>query len=210
MSTYTDGGILPMFNRLISFGDSFILGNELIDFETAEVPYSYKTFPALMAKQANIEYLCLAKAAASNQYIAHKILDYPFVNNELCIVQWTYSSRFGIPLEHSYELKNNSIINWFDMRPHQIDEHEQVPHALSKLSQDFYKQVDIGTFGLFQSELCVSYCANYLHDKKVPYIFLCLDDDLINCKHINKKFRNMSFLNYCKSKNLPKAPKGVS
>ena len=59
---------MTQYKHLVSAGCSFIHGSELGD----EVPFSQSTYPALVAKQIESTYDCLAYPSASNQGIAKK------------------------------------------------------------------------------------------------------------------------------------------
>lgn len=196
-----------MHKRLISFGDSFVFGNELQDYESGSVPYSRLTYPALIAQSYGMEYLCLAKPAASNQYIAKKILEYPYNGSEFCLVQWTFSSRFGIPLEHEYITQKGAVSDWFDMRPHQIDQTENIPEQLQTLSKDFYTHTNIDQFSKLQSQMCIDTCHARLDSLGIDHVFYCLDDDLLGYSHIST-FDDMSFLAYCDQNKLTKTKQG--
>ena len=60
---------MTQYKHVVSACCSFIHCSELGD----EVPYSQSTYPALVAKQLNASYDCLAYPSASNQGIANKI-----------------------------------------------------------------------------------------------------------------------------------------
>jgi hypothetical protein len=87
-------------NKLWAFGDSFTFGSELKDC-TDEFEYSNNTWQALLAKEQGLEYRCIARGGASNDWIARNVLKYSnqFSSNDLIIIQWTYFSRFEFPME---------------------------------------------------------------------------------------------------------------
>jgi hypothetical protein len=86
-------------NKLWAFGDSFTFGSELKDCPD-EFQHSNNTWQALLAKEKNLEYRCIARGGVSNDWIARNILKYAdqFDSRDLIIVQWTYFSRFEIPI----------------------------------------------------------------------------------------------------------------
>lgn len=85
-----------------AFGDSFLYGCDL------ESPDS--TWPALVAKNLNLEYSCFAKPGAGNQFISQTITDcvQQLGNNVFYVINWTWIDRFD------YTDPDN---NWNTIRP---------------------------------------------------------------------------------------------
>ena len=86
--------------KLRSFGCSFIYGNDLKDCPHGtgddNPPPSSLTWPALIAKDLDLEYHCHARPAASNLQIMHSVLcelqDDP---DAIYVINWTWIDRFG-------------------------------------------------------------------------------------------------------------------
>lgn len=81
--------------RLIAFGDSFIFGSELSDQSATNIIPSKLTWPALLAKQFNLDYSCMARPAASNAEILRKLLHFSqfLTSEDTVVVAWTYMER---------------------------------------------------------------------------------------------------------------------
>jgi len=95
---------------LIAGGDSFTWGSELGD-ETLTSPSQF-TWSALLAKQLNYEYLCVAKPGCANNSIARRVIDAinQNQNKELYVaVMWTYTHRSEIRLRNMHPY--NTIVH---------------------------------------------------------------------------------------------------
>lgn len=174
----TNGGTQLTIERLISFGDSCIFGSELGDVVNDTTP-SKLTYPALIAEQLELEYLCLAKPGASNQHIVKTILDYPFRGTEIAIIQWTNSARFGLPLDDG----------WSDMSPN-LDDMD----SAKLLSKEFYARIEIDKFSKLQFKMCVDTVKQTLRSQ---YIMTSNDVAPVEDGSI-VKFDGKNFLDFCK------------
>ena len=86
-----------------SFGCSFIYGSDLIDdpcgFETIS-PYnnitrkSTRTWPSLLAQNANLDYQCYASPGIGNLQIAERVLTEINKDATFFIIGWTWVDRF--------------------------------------------------------------------------------------------------------------------
>ena len=95
------------FNKILSAGCSFIQGSELGD----EHPFSHQTYPALIAKQLQVDYDSVAYPSASNQGIAKTLFDYKQLDKCLVIVQWTFPSRLGVNYPINTKANTDKINN---------------------------------------------------------------------------------------------------
>jgi hypothetical protein len=77
---------------LKSFGCSFIWGSELDDEIPGKTP-SLKTWPALLAKQLELDYQCHAWPGRGNLFISEQILNHAQLGDKV-VVNWTYIDRF--------------------------------------------------------------------------------------------------------------------
>ena len=196
--------------NLISYGCSFIFGIDLADAEmipdTPGQP-SRKSWPALLAKNLELNYKCQAYPGCGNLLIAERILldlDSLSRNTELIVVGWTWIDRFD------YNNPNN-IDNWNTVRPGEIDAraqfyfrdlHSEYRDKLSsliviKMIIDTLKQTNIPFLMtymdplLFDQQWHVSKSITYLQDYVKPYMTL---------------FENLTFLEWCKSKRFELSP----
>ena len=79
--------------RLIAGGDSFVWGSELKDHKHGGLKgYSLSTFPAILARNNNLEYCCAAYPGIGNSEIAKRSLDY-LSDDSLALISWTWQSR---------------------------------------------------------------------------------------------------------------------
>lgn len=93
--------------RIIAFGCSYTYGHGLpdclADDKITQGPeHSKFSYPAVLAKKINCDYVNLGKSGNSNKEIWHDVLNYNFQKNDVAVIAWTYFSRFCI-------IKNNSI-----------------------------------------------------------------------------------------------------
>lgn len=86
------GGLVA---KIISFGDSFILGNEL------QREDGFATWPGLIAKDLGVDYETTAEAGCGNENIAQQIYRY-FTSNTrshtLAVINWTWTMRWDFYL----------------------------------------------------------------------------------------------------------------
>jgi hypothetical protein len=78
--------------KIVSFGDSFILGDEL-----SEIPDGTLTWPGLIAERLGTDYETRAVSGCGNDHIARQIYTY-FAHHDpadtLCVINWTWISRW--------------------------------------------------------------------------------------------------------------------
>jgi hypothetical protein len=83
------GGLVA---KIISFGDSFLLGNEL------GLEDGTQTWPGIIAQRLGCEFDIRAMAGCGNEYISRQILDYfdpsQCYRDTLVVINWTWSMRW--------------------------------------------------------------------------------------------------------------------
>jgi len=85
--------------KIVSFGDSFVLGHELLDNHDGS-----KAWPGLIAQELGCQYQTCAKVGCGNDVIAHQIYNYfsnNTVDNTLAVINWTWSMRWDFHLIES-------------------------------------------------------------------------------------------------------------
>jgi len=94
--------------KLIAGGDSFIYGSELkdcVDSQGCEQP-SKLTYPALIAKELNLDYVCAARPGYSNRAICRTVMNtceqYKH-DIKLAIVSWSFPGRYEFRFKDSWE-----------------------------------------------------------------------------------------------------------
>jgi len=94
--------------KIAAFGDSFIFGSDLNDCNYPT--YSIKTWPALIAKNLNVEYKCYAKPGCGNRYILNQLLDN--INSDyFYIIQWTWIDRYDYSTDNGWQTVRPSLDN---------------------------------------------------------------------------------------------------
>lgn len=90
MDSLPMGGLVAEM-KIVGFGDSFILGSELLFAD------GRRAWPARAAKTLGIEYETVAMAGVGNEAIAQQIFEYFCTNdhnNTLAVVNWTWHMRW--------------------------------------------------------------------------------------------------------------------
>lgn len=103
-------------DRIVSFGCSMMFGYEMQDTISWEQASS-KTFPGLLAKRYDCEYVCNASPGASNDYILrriHKYLSTERKENDFIIIGWT--SHLRREMFNSVEGKYQLLLGNFHLR----------------------------------------------------------------------------------------------
>lgn len=117
--------------KIVSFGDSFVLGNEL------EKEDGSCAWPGLIAKKLHCEYHTAAVAGCGNEYISQQIFDYfdPDKNyhDTLAIINWTWSMRWDFYV--------NNQNTWIGLGPTCVPERikQLVEHNEAKRLINFYQ-----------------------------------------------------------------------
>ena len=81
---------------LAAFGDSFIFGSELSDCDPHHLYDSHFTWPRLVSKELDIDYMCLASPGIGNQQIADDVarIIASRGNSVIYSINWTWIDRF--------------------------------------------------------------------------------------------------------------------
>lgn len=202
---------------LVAGGDSFTYGSELSDGVTPLDPtgtqparpiVSQSTFPALLAKDFNMEYKCAAYPGFSNSAIRRSTMNMceQTSNVGLVIVTWSFPGRYEF--RFSYDTEEGQG-NWYNLTPwstiddieiikrefktdnpvileHHINNLNRVKRTgISDFAKTFYQHV--GGSGYWESYKSLSEIVmlqQYLQLKKIPYIFSMVDECILNnCAH---------------------------
>lgn len=184
---------MTQYKHVVSAGCSFIHGSELGD----EVPFSQSTYPALVAKQLDASYDCLAYPSASNQGIAKNILEHNPAHNTVYIVQWTYPSRFGVNLNFQIKDKNKKKTTWFDLAPNSwdydpkaFDEYTKyskqlIDMGIPELSEQYYKYTGNNDQFMFQTELCIKAVQQHCREHEAGFLFYTATSELLELQDVN-------------------------
>ena len=144
---------------LVAAGDSFIWGSELADSpHGGPNGYSRSTFPALLAKEYGIDYVCAAYPGLANNAISRKATGACDINTIL-LVSWTYPQR----AEFRFGQEWCSINSWHTV-------HKQ-------FSEEYFKHVGNNEYYEIYSVLKeILFVQQYCKINKIPYLFLTADN----------------------------------
>lgn len=146
------------------------------------IPMSFNsnlTWPALLAKDLDMQYICHARQGASNNQIARLIYNYinEFRTNDLIIVNWTWIDRS----EYYNELLQPKY-QWQQIRPPIDSEHAKL----------YYKYFFSELSSKYETLKNILAIQNLLTVKNILFRMTCIDDLTINTKwHIPDYVANM-------------------
>lgn len=185
--------------KLIAGGDSFIYGNELKDcIFSGKTIVSQSTYPALISKELNLDYVCAARPGFANSSIRRTVMDVceNSENIELVIVQWTFVGRYEFKFKFDTGIESGweqisawSIIddtteiekNFQNDNPIVLQHHinqlkNQKDNGISDFAKIFYKRVGCNEFWEFYSSLLeIVMLQQFLKLKNIPYLFVSAD-----------------------------------
>jgi len=181
--------------RLIAGGDSFIYGDELQD--CLGVRASDNVYPALIAKELNLEYVCAAGSGYGNDSIRRTVIDAceSNVDVELVIVQWSfacryefYFSKFGwynlgawSIIDDPSEIKKTFKIDNPIVLQHHIDTLNKFKDlGITDFAKVFFKKIASDMYYeqyKFLSEVVM--LQQYLEIKSIPYMFASVNKDIL-------------------------------
>jgi len=164
-----------MENKLLAFGDSFTHGDELSDCFN-EPPYypSKLTWPSLLAKDLNLEYISYAVPGCSNQTILRRILNNTQVlHNSFVIVNWTWIDRWDF-----YNTLDNK---WETLRPTKTD---------SIFYKNYTKYFQSELWDKYETLKAMSTVIDLLESNKIKYLMTCIDNLVIDSNNHNPPYVN--------------------
>ena len=101
MDRFSLGVMVAKIKTIVSFGDSFILGSEII-FNTD----GSRAWPGLIAGELGCDYITLAVPGCTNEAIARQIFTYfsaHSTKDTLAVINWTWCMRWDFYLQHVKE-----------------------------------------------------------------------------------------------------------
>ena len=183
---------------LVAGGDSFIYGAELADQITG---HSLSTYPALLAKQFDMEYVCAAWSGNANNAISRMTMNACQQHKDkemFVVITWTFVQRFEFRFNYNtkqavspwYSINSwtieddtNSIQSYFtnpdrnilDAQLKNIETAKKT--GVADFAKVFYKHVgDSEYYELYSSLKEIVFMQNYLKINNIPYIFLTADN----------------------------------
>jgi len=160
-------------HKIVSFGDSFILGNELARCDGT------LTWPGLIASDLGLEYTTRAQAGCGNEAIARQIYDY-FQNNPtrdtLAVINWTWCMRwdFFLPETDRWVTLGPSCV------PSKLEDHIGIDRSrmLIDFYQDYIGRGDI--WNRFRSAQTVYAAQCWLRDQNILSVETYMDPSIID------------------------------
>ena len=184
--------------KIIAGGCSFIFGAELADQQNGR--FSRATYPALLAKTIDAEYICAARSGNANGGISRMVINECETHKGrdiFAIVQWTFTCRFEFMF--NYDIKGTP---WYSVTP--WDNHEDMnkitqyvggnkdilrhhsnhlefikSNGLGDFSRMFYKHVgDNEKYETYSTTKEVVFLQQYLKTNNIPYLFTFADNHI--------------------------------
>jgi len=164
---------------LVAGGDSFIWGSELADSPNGGLNgYSLSTYPALLAKQAKLEYQCVAYPGNANNAISRMVIDYCEEHkdqNLFVFVTWTFAQRFEFRFNspaNKWTGKWYSVSSWHGSDEFEFQEPDLDADTIRKFTNMFFKHVgDNEHYEVYSVIKEVLFLQNYLDLNNIPYLF---------------------------------------
>ena len=191
--------------NLKSFGCSFIFGSELADDGSnglRTIPSNF-TWPALTAKNFNLNYTCYARPGAGNLQILEQVLNQSATNSQdLFVIGWTWIDRFD------YYTATPEISPWRTIMPIDTD----------NLAMVYYRDLHSEYRDKFTCLSYIKLTIDTLTQKNIPFIMTYMDEllfdqqwhvtpaviDLQNyIKHYMTTFEGKSFLDWSRNNGYP-------
>ena len=141
---------------IVAGGDSFVWGSELADSpHGGKDGYSRSTYPALLAKQANMDYVCAAYPGNANQAISRMAVNSCSNNKDpFLFVSWTYPQR----AEFMFNDEWKSINSW---------------HTTEKeFSKHYFNHINSEYFELYSTLKEILFLQQYCQINHIPYLFM--------------------------------------
>ena len=186
--------------KLIAGGDSFIYGSELSDCFVehngiATEQISQLTYPALIAKEAGLDYICVARPGYSNSAIRRTVMNICEQHKDisLVIVSWTFRGRYEFRINQQWK----QISSWVAVddikeieKKFQFDNPIVLKHHADELTTA--KQSGLNSFAkwiyantddvaeIYDTMSNIIMLQQYLTLSDIPYIFTAADRNSVD------------------------------
>ena len=158
--------------KIVSFGDSFILGSELHNNIRGQLAWS-----GLIAEQLGVDYETCAVAGCGNEGIARQIYTYFSKNSQektLAVINWTWSMRWDF-----YIHQTNT---WVTLGPTCVPKklYQQLTHNEAEHLIEFYKNYTgvADTWNHYRSLQAIFAAQQFLKANQIPAIQTYMDQSL--------------------------------
>ncbi len=204
--------------KLKSFGCSFIFGTDLSDEIIAPGNFASKlTWPALIAKELDLEYECYAKPGSGNLCCLEKIIEQASIStdSDIFVIGWSWIDRFdyfdsncdpsALPTARD---SNDYHIKWKTILP--VDNTDE--------SKFYYRNLHSEYKDKLVSLIYIKSAIDILKQKKIPFLMTCMDSLMFDNKWNSNSaildsqnyvspymnyFENQTFLDWSLSKKFP-------
>jgi hypothetical protein len=159
---------------LVAGGDSMIWGSDLTDCYHGGVGgHSQNVYPALLAKESAMEYVCAAYPGNSNDAIARMTMlacDGLKDKDKFALVTWTFTSRFEFMFDYN---TNNITSPWASVTGNETNK-------LREFSQQFFRHVGTNyNYQVYNTLRSIILLQTYFKEKKIPYMFTLTDNTAV-------------------------------
>lgn len=145
-----------------SYGDSFTYGTDLLDCDIHKS--SEFTWPALLAKNLNLNYKCHALGGIGNQLISYIVFEQfsksTYKDRNFYIINWTWIERFDY-IDPGADV-------WATTHPRHTD----------KLDHFFYKNIDSQPWNMLRNLQIIWSTISFLKQNNCDFVMTCLDNSL--------------------------------
>ena len=146
---------------LVAGGDSFVWGSELADSPHGGVNgYSRLTYPARLAQQTDMDYICAAYPGNANNAISRMAIN-ACANNPQCglLVTWTYPQRNEFRF----------IDGWYSINSWHTNHREFSENYFNYVGDSEYYEI----YSLLKEIVFLQY---YCERNSIPYLFMTADN----------------------------------
>lgn len=155
-----------MLNTLKSYGCSFVYGSDLPDTSDDQIKPSQCTWPALIARELDMEYKCYAHPGVGNNYIAQRVIQNADPDS-LNIIVWSWIDRWEF-----FDITDN---RWTTVRPTGTEDHP--------LAEIYYKHLQSELQDKWQSLNYIYSTHEYLRRNNIPFVSHIMDELLLDVTH---------------------------
>jgi len=151
-----------------SFGCSFIYGSDLTDASLVHpIDPSRSTWPALIAKQLNLDYECYALPGQGNFKIYCDVLANSYLNEQsVFLINWTWIDRYDYVTLDGY---------WNTLRP--ADENQE--------QKFYYRHLHSQLCDMISDASYIVSAAEHLTSLNCPYVMTYMDYNLLTPLNIH-------------------------
>ncbi len=150
--------------NLLGVGCSIVFGDELADCTSTQ--HSRSTFPALLAKNLNLNYQCVAVPGSGSDSQVRKVLENCNSNTAFVVVAWSFLHRYDW---------HWSDHGWRSLRfPGQVANNSTPQAQIDKFKQYFFANVS-DDYAWYHYAKDVVFLQQWLSQRQVPYVFCSVD-----------------------------------